>query len=161
MCDALLRGWTAMSSLYLVSTWPECPLLIVGSVIGTWRYTVFIQFQHYLFSTRQLDMDGEAITEKQLYRWISRVRFGVLHTSTPTNSSMSSRTFWVRLTLQKRHCTEKSKQIFPEMKLRGLVANSYIHVQYLWAIYIFPRSVSDTRIWKRGTRLRSFISGNT
>ncbi len=27
-----------------------------------------------------------------------------------------------------RHCTENSKQIFPEMKLRSLVPNSYIHV---------------------------------
>ncbi len=26
------------------------------------------------------------------------------------------------------HCTENSKQIFPEMKLRGLVPNVYIHV---------------------------------
>ncbi len=30
-------------------------------------------------------------------------------------------------TLQ-RHCIENSKQIFPELKLRGLVPNSYIHV---------------------------------
>ena len=30
-------------------------------------------------------------------------------------------------TLQ-RHYTENSKQIFPEMKLSGLVPNSYIHV---------------------------------
>ncbi len=26
------------------------------------------------------------------------------------------------------HCTKKSKQIFPEMKLHGLVLNFYIHV---------------------------------
>jgi hypothetical protein len=26
------------------------------------------------------------------------------------------------------HCTENSKQIFPEMKLRGLIPNFYIHV---------------------------------
>jgi hypothetical protein len=26
------------------------------------------------------------------------------------------------------HCTENSKQIFPEMKLRGFVPNFYIHV---------------------------------
>ncbi len=26
------------------------------------------------------------------------------------------------------HCTENSKQIFPEKKLRGLVPNSYIHL---------------------------------
>jgi hypothetical protein len=37
------------------------------------------------------------------------------------------------------HCTENSKQIFPEMKLRGLVPNFDIHA--LWAIYIFTRSV--------------------
>jgi hypothetical protein len=27
-----------------------------------------------------------------------------------------------------RHCTKKSKQLFPEMKLRGLVPNFHIHV---------------------------------
>jgi hypothetical protein len=31
----------------------------------------------------------------------------------------------LRATLQ-RHCTENPKQIFPEMKLRGLIPNSYI-----------------------------------
>jgi hypothetical protein len=30
-------------------------------------------------------------------------------------------------TLQ-RHFTENSKQVFPEMKLHGLISNSYIHV---------------------------------
>jgi hypothetical protein len=30
--------------------------------------------------------------------------------------------------LLKLHCTENFKQIFPEMKLRGLVPNFYIHV---------------------------------
>jgi hypothetical protein len=29
---------------------------------------------------------------------------------------------------QQTHCTENSKKIFPEMKLRGLVPNFYIHV---------------------------------
>ncbi len=28
----------------------------------------------------------------------------------------------------KRHCTENSKHMFPEIKLRGLVPNSFIHV---------------------------------
>jgi hypothetical protein len=35
--------------------------------------------------------------------------------------------YWRRYTLQ-IHCTENSKQIFPEMKLRGLVPNFHIHV---------------------------------
>ncbi len=35
--------------------------------------------------------------------------------------------FWVYCTLQ-MHCTEYWKQIFPEMKLRSLVPNVYIHV---------------------------------
>jgi hypothetical protein len=30
--------------------------------------------------------------------------------------------------LQKRHYTENSKQIFPKMKLGGLIPNSYIHI---------------------------------
>ena len=38
-----------------------------------------------------------------------------------------------------RHCTKKSKQIFPEMKLLGLVPNSYIH-----------ESVSDSYIPRIG-----------
>jgi hypothetical protein len=38
-----------------------------------------------------------------------------------------------------RHCTANSKQIFPEMKLRGLVPHSNIHVSV--TIYAFPRSV--------------------
>ncbi len=33
------------------------------------------------------------------------------------------------------YCADISKQIFPEMKLRGLVPNFHINVQYLWAIY--------------------------
>ncbi len=37
-----------------------------------------------------------------------------------------NRTNIAHSTLQ-RHCTENSKQIFPEMKLPGLVPNSYIH----------------------------------
>ncbi len=48
-------------------------------------------------------------------------------------------TFVVRATLQ-RHFTENSKQILPEMKLRGLSPNSYIRVS-LSDLYIFPRSV--------------------
>jgi hypothetical protein len=36
------------------------------------------------------------------------------------------------------HYTENSKQIFPEMKLRGLVPNFYM---FRGAIYTFPRSV--------------------
>jgi hypothetical protein len=37
------------------------------------------------------------------------------------------------------HCFEKLKLIFPEMKLRGLIPNFYIHVS--GAICIFPRLV--------------------
>jgi hypothetical protein len=37
------------------------------------------------------------------------------------------------------HCTENPMFVFPEMKLRGLVPNSYIHVSMSY--YIFPRSV--------------------
>jgi hypothetical protein len=48
------------------------------------------------------------------------------------------------------HSTENSKQIFPEMKLRGVVRNFRIHV-----------SVSDLYIPNNGPPPRSFISGNT
>jgi hypothetical protein len=34
-------------------------------------------------------------------------------------------------TILQMHCTENSKKMFPEMKLRGLVPNFYIHVLYL------------------------------
>jgi hypothetical protein len=37
------------------------------------------------------------------------------------------------------HCVENSKQIFSEMKLRGLAPNFYIHVSV--SIYIVPQSV--------------------
>jgi hypothetical protein len=32
-----------------------------------------------------------------------------------------------------RYCTANSKQVFPEMKLRGLVPSSYIHVSTYFA----------------------------
>ncbi len=44
------------------------------------------------------------------------------------------------LTALQRHRTENVNKIFPEMKLRGLILNSYIHI-YLWAIDIFTVSV--------------------
>ncbi len=43
------------------------------------------------------------------------------------NPNYVSEPFFNYNTLQ-RHCTKNSKQIFPEIKLRGLVGNSYIHV---------------------------------
>ncbi len=43
------------------------------------------------------------------------------------------------------HCSENSKQVFPEMKLSGLVPN---FCMYLWAIYILPRSVRKRNIAK-------------
>jgi hypothetical protein len=43
-------------------------------------------------------------------------------------------------TLQ-RHCTEKSEQIFPDMKLRGLVPNAYIHVS-LSDLYVYSHDQS-------------------
>ncbi len=44
-------------------------------------------------------------------------------------------------------CTKNSKQIFPKMKLRGLLPSSYILA-----------SVRDTWMWKLGTKPHSFIS---
>ncbi len=81
-------------------------------------------------------------------------------------------------TALQRHCTENSKQILPEMKLSGLFTNSYIHVSVsdLYIPTIGPqtqyskigrpimgiyKSLTDTWVWKFGTRPRSFISGNT
>ncbi len=75
------------------------------------------------------------------------------------------------------HCNENSRQIFPEMKLRGLVPNFYIHVSVndLYIPTIGPQtqyskiggpivgiyeSLTDTWMQKLGTRLRNFISGN-
>ncbi len=63
-----------------------------------------------------------------------------------------------------RHCTENSKQIYLEMKLRGLVPKSYIHVHVsdiggpILRIY---KSLTVTGMWKVRPRPRSFISGNT
>jgi hypothetical protein len=77
-----------------------------------------------------------------------------------------------------RHCTENSKHIFPEMKLRGLVPSSYIHVSvsYLYTHTIgLPillqenwitnrgnnKSLTDTSMRKSGMRPRSFFLVNT
>jgi hypothetical protein len=38
-------------------------------------------------------------------------------------------------------CTENLKEIFPEMKLRGLVPNSSIHVSVSDLCNVFPRAV--------------------
>jgi hypothetical protein len=69
-------------------------------------------------------------------------------------------------------CTENSKQIFPEMKLRGLVPNFYIHVSVSDrsatavqkkrrtdrenTIYIYRSQIHDCRNWDRG-RAVSFL----
>ncbi len=71
------------------------------------------------------------------------------------------------MTTLQRHCTENSKQIFPEMKLRGLVPNSYIHVtvsdlyipriskiggnpaEWSWE-YINPLQIKECGNWERG-----------
>jgi hypothetical protein len=44
------------------------------------------------------------------------------------------------------HCTETSKHIFPEMKLRGLVPNFYIHVYDLYIPTIGPQQYSRGNI---------------
>ncbi len=77
-----------------------------------------------------------------------------------------------------RFYTQNSKQIYPEMKLHGLVSNSYIDVSV--SDYVFPgpvclfcggktggpifgiyKSLTNTLMWKLGLRPRSLISGNT
>ncbi len=82
-----------------------------------------------------------------------------------------------RLSTLLMHCTKNLKQIFPEMKLRGLVPNFYIR-KYVSAFiysndrsanvvqqnrrthrsweYINPSQIHECRNWERG----SFISGN-
>jgi hypothetical protein len=40
------------------------------------------------------------------------------------------------------HCAENSKQIFPEMKLRGLVPNFYIHVSVICERFIYSHNRS-------------------
>jgi hypothetical protein len=70
-----------------------------------------------------------------------------------------------------KHCIENSKQIFPEMKLCGLVPNSYIHVsvsdlyiprnvlpillqQNMWIdpgnMYINRAQIQECGYWERG-----------
>ncbi len=75
------------------------------------------------------------------------------------------------------HCTENLKQIFPEMKLHGLVPNFCINLSEsdlyiptigppiwpycVWGLIVgLYKSLTDTRIEKFGTRRRSFIYGN-
>ncbi len=70
------------------------------------------------------------------------------------------------------HCTKNQIYAFPEMKLRGLVPNSYSNVQLY--IHVFVKRFIYTQIYECGnqateqynsvlqiTRLRSFISGST
>ncbi len=79
------------------------------------------------------------------------------------------------MTTQQRHCAKNLKQILPEMKLRSLVPNSFIHVslsglciptisgcsQIGGLIVGIYKSLTDTRTWKLNMRPHSFISGNT
>ncbi len=75
------------------------------------------------------------------------------------------------------HCTENLKQIFPEMKLRGLVLDFYFHVSvsdlYIPLIVLqtqyskiggpivgIYKLLRDTWMQKLGTKPHSFISGN-
>jgi hypothetical protein len=75
------------------------------------------------------------------------------------------------------HCTENSRQIISEIKLCGLVPNSYIHVSVsdLYILTIGPKTqyskiggpckeiahiYMNAEIEKLETRPRSFISGN-
>ncbi len=51
------------------------------------------------------------------------------------------------------HCKDDPMYVFPERKLRGLVPNFHIHE----SLY---NSLTETWMWKLGTRPRSFISGN-
>jgi hypothetical protein len=74
-----------------------------------------------------------------------------------------------------RPCAKNLKQIFPEMKLQGVIPNSYIHVsvcdlyiptisgcsQICGLIVGIYKSLTDTRKWKLETSPRSLISGNT
>jgi hypothetical protein len=62
-------------------------------------------------------------------------------------------------TLQ-RHYTENSKQIFPEMKLSGLVPNSYIHVSSS-NLYIpmISLPILMQEIWGRTVYRLNFFSG--
>ncbi len=58
------------------------------------------------------------------------------------------------------HCKQDPIYVFPEMKLCGIVPT----FMYLWAIgqpILLRKLLTDTWMWKLGTRPRSFISGNT
>ncbi len=60
---------------------------------------------------------------------------------------------WVFNALQK-HSTENSKQIFPEVKLQGLVPNSYTHVSvsdlYIPPTFSPPILLHECGNWERG-----------
>ncbi len=61
---------------------------------------------------------------------------------------------YINYTLQ-RHCTENWKRIFPEMKLRDLVPNSYIHVSF-GDLYI-PTIGPPIWLWIHITHIRSYL----
>jgi hypothetical protein len=61
-----------------------------------------------------------------------------------------------------RHYTENSKKLFPEMKLRGLVPNSYIHVS---VSYVYRSAYSEAgkqvnRSWEYINRSQIHECGN-
>ncbi len=63
---------------------------------------------------------------------------------------VSGVTFWIIVQNElQRHYTENLKQIFPEMKLHGLIPNSYIHV-----------SVSDLYVYSRDRSAYSMLQEN-
>ncbi len=53
----------------------------------------------------------------------------------------------------KMHCTENSKQIFPEMKLHGLVPNFHIHISvseaaqfHFWESLMAPGTTTSDEV---------------
>ncbi len=92
--------------------------------------------------------------------------------------SKSHRTNTSMYTAEKQYWNRKKN--IPRKEIARPYTNFYNHTVYLWAIYIFPRSVSqfgcskigglilgiykslkDVWIWNLGTRPRSLISENT
>ncbi len=73
-------------------------------------------------------VDGAYIEKSQVYFKFSEGVKNYYH-----------RHFWFSI---RPHCTENTIYVFPEMKLRGLVHNSYIYLMYLSEQFIYSQGQS-------------------
>ncbi len=58
------------------------------------------------------------------------------------------------------HCTENPSYVFPEMKLRGLVSSSYMHVSVSYVTRIGLPILQNVEMWNLEDRTLQFCFEN-